>query len=102
MQAGLGTVKIRTDNTLKSASSGMAVISTKGTFSLDPTSTTQGVRIRDGKLDGDTKWNTADHMIESMNMKQKLVVEKRDTTTGQMSTSTQTTDIRVNRVRTGR
>ncbi|HYE62640.1 MAG TPA: DUF6263 family protein [Phycisphaerales bacterium] len=102
MQAGLGTVKIRTDNTLKSAGQSMATIATKGTFSLDPTSSSQGVRLREGKLEGETKWNTADHMIESMNMKQKVMLEKRDTKTGQMTTTTETMDVKVNRVRTGR
>lgn len=101
MQAGLGAVKIRTDNTLKSHSGGVATINTKGAFSLDPSSTQAGIRIREGKLAGDTKWNTTDHMIESMNMQQKLVLEKRDPK-GQPSTSTETMDVRVTRVRTGR
>jgi hypothetical protein len=101
MQAGLGTVKVRTDNTLKSANSSMAVIATKGTFSLDPQTSQQGIRLREGKLEGETKWNTADHMIESMNMKQKVVLEKRDPK-GPTQTSTQTMDVKVSRVRSGR
>jgi len=101
MQAGLGTVKIRTDNTLKSANSSMAVIATKGTFSLDPQSSQQGIRLREGKLEGETKWNTGDHMIESMNMKQKVVLEKRDPR-GPTQTSTQTMDVKVSRARSGR
>jgi hypothetical protein len=77
MDAGLGTVRITTTNTLKSYVSPMATIGLTGTFSLDPSSASKGVSIRDSSLAGEVKWDTEAGMIDSMNVKQKCSVEQR-------------------------
>src|SRR4051812_14423602 len=77
MDAGMGTVRITTTNTLKSVSGGMASIDIKGAFSLDPSSMGKGVAIRDSSMTGEAKWDTEAGMLDSMQMKQKLSVEQK-------------------------
>jgi Family of unknown function (DUF6263) len=77
MEAGNGTVRITTTNTLKSVSGGMATIDIKGAFSLDPSSSGKGITIRDSSLTGEAKWDTEAGMLDSMQMKQKVSVEQK-------------------------
>lgn len=98
MDTGLGHVRLKTTNTLKSASRGNATITTKGTFSLDPSSTGPGISIRESSLDGETHWDTDSGMLDSMTMKQKLRVEQKPQSGSTPSSSTNEVDMKVERL----
>jgi hypothetical protein len=76
MDAGMGTVRITTTNTVKSYSNSVALVDINGKFSLDPSSG-KGVTIRDSSMNGEFRWNTEVGMLDSMTMKQKLTVEQK-------------------------
>jgi hypothetical protein len=76
MDAGMGTVRITTTNTVKSYSNSVATVDINGKFSVDPSSG-KGVTIRDSSMNGEFRWNTEVGMLDSMTMKQKLTVEQK-------------------------
>jgi hypothetical protein len=76
MEAGMGTVRITTTNTLKSATGTTALVDLTGKFSLDPSSG-KNVTIRDCSLNGEFRWNTELGMLDSLQVKKKLTVEQR-------------------------
>ncbi len=98
MDAGMGSVRVKTTNTLSSARGGTATITTKGSFSLDPSSGGPGVAIRESSLSGETKWDTEAGMIDSMTMKQHVKVEQRAQKGAAPSSSTSEMDVKVKRV----
>ncbi len=101
IEGGLGVIRMKTTNTLKSHARSMATIATRGTFSLDPSSSQAGIRIREGDLTGQTLWDTETGMLESMTFRKKLTVEKREQN-GQPSVSSDDVTMKVTRVKSGR
>jgi hypothetical protein len=101
IEGGMGVFRIKTTNTLKSHARSMATIVTRGVFSLDPSSSQAGIRIREGDMSGNTQWDTETGMLDSMNFRQKLTIEKREQN-GQPSVSSDDVTMKVTRVKSRR
>jgi len=100
MDAGMGTVRITTTNTLKSLMGSLALIDINGKFSLDPSSGGKGVTIRDSSLKGEARWDVESGMLETMQMKQKLTVEQTQADSPTPTRTTQDMNMKVTRLRT--
>jgi hypothetical protein len=77
INGGLGTMRTTTINKLRSMTGAIANIDITGSVTLDPSSASQGITIKDSSIRGDAKWDTEAGMLDSMNMTQHYSVEQR-------------------------
>jgi hypothetical protein len=98
ISGGLGTMRTTTINKLRSMSGPIANIDITGSVTLDPSSASQGVSIKDSSIKGDAKWDTEAGMLESMNMTQHYSVEQKQAQGAPVRT-TQDVVMKVSRVR---
>jgi hypothetical protein len=102
IDGGLGVIRLKTTNTLKSHARGVATIVSRGTFSLDPSSSKAGIRVREGDLSGQTQWDTETGMLESMDWRQKLTVERQGRGGEAPSVTSEDVTMKVQRLKSGR
>lgn len=71
---GLGTMRITTTNTLRSASGSSAKIAIEGKATLEG-SVALPITIKDSAISGSADWNTDRGMLDSMTLTQRIVAE---------------------------
>jgi hypothetical protein len=98
INGGQGTIRTTTINKLKSMSGPMANIDITGSVTLDPSSASQGISIKDSSIRGEAKWDTEAGMLDSMNMAQHYSVEQKQAQGAPVRT-TQDVVMKVNRLR---
>lgn len=91
IQSPFGDVRVSTTNRLKSMRGTDAQVELKGTFSLAKKSAASTIDVKDSSLSGQAVWDTAEGMLRTLDLKQRVGIETRSEDTKAVSITSELT-----------